>query len=236
MKSFLLLFALTFSFSASSQIRKAVFKEDQILTVKTALGIATIIQLPETIQSAIIGDQSGFKIEYLDKAVTIKPLRANAKTNLYLVADKKRYNIRLHTMNQETADYIVYIIPPRSESSHSKVRWLKSGKSSDANGLLLTIERIGTTESDFVLLDLSLKLKTSEFITIKPEDLWVYQQDGSKVINSLFLSSTKLSKDKPIRIGVSVAKSDLAKGKPLRLELKGTKTISISISEGVLWK
>lgn len=236
MKLFLLFFALTFSFYVSAQIRKVPFSDDQILTVKTALGIATIIQLPETIQSAIIGDQSAFKIEYLDKAVTIKPLRGSAKTNLYLVADKKRYNIRLHTMNQETADYIVYIVAPGTESSLSRALWLKSGKSTDLNGLLLTIERVGVTESDFVLIDLSLKLKTNEFVTIKPEDVWVYQQDNSKIINSLFLSSAKLSKEKPIRIGISVAKSDLVKGKPLRIEFKGTKTISITVSEGILWK
>ena len=147
---------------SSAQIRKVVYREDQILTIKTALGIATIIQLPETIQSAIIGDQSGFKIEYLDKAVTIKPLRGNAKTNLYLVTDKKRYNVRLHTKNQDGADYIVYILPDSNNEKKSQVRWVTSRKASEANGLTLTLERLGYSQGDYLLLDLSLKINTNE--------------------------------------------------------------------------
>lgn len=52
-------FSVLVATSGFAQIRKTQVKEDDILTVKTALGIATILQLPETIQSAIIGDQSG---------------------------------------------------------------------------------------------------------------------------------------------------------------------------------
>lgn len=236
MRYFIFFIVSIFSLFASAHIRKVVYNDDQILTVKTALGIATIIQLPETIQSAIIGDQSAFKIEYLDRAVTIKPLRGSAKTNLYLVADKKRYNIRLQTLTQDSADYIVYILSSFRDGANSQVRWQKSRKSVDANGLILVIERIGISQSNFVLLDLSLKLKTNEFVTIKPEDVWVFQGDSSKAINSLFLSSTKLSRDKPLKIGLSVARSDLVKGNPIRVELKGSKTNSISISEGALWK
>ncbi len=87
--------SIIISSNGFSQIRKATSKEDDISTVKTALGIATILQLPEVIQSAIIGDQSGFKIEYLDKAVTIKPLRWGAKTNLYLVTESNQIQIGL---------------------------------------------------------------------------------------------------------------------------------------------
>ena len=70
---------------AFAHIHTVKMKPDQILLVKTALGIATIVETPESIQSAIIGDQSGFKIEYLDRAVTIKPLRASARSNLYQI-------------------------------------------------------------------------------------------------------------------------------------------------------
>lgn len=221
---------------SSAQIRKVVYREDQILTIKTALGIATIIQLPETIQSAIIGDQSGFKIEYLDKAVTIKPLRGNVKTNLYLITDKKRYNVRLHTKNQDGADYIVYILPDSNNEKKSQVRWVTSRKASEANGLTLTLERLGYSQGDFLLLDLSLKINANERVSLKPEDIWVFQENSSKVINSLFLSDAKLEKNIPVKIGISLSRSEFIKGKPVRVELKGTKTVSISISEAAVWK
>ena len=236
MKYFLLFFSLVFSICASAQIRKVSYHEDQILTIKTALGIATIIQLPETIQSAIIGDQSAFKIEYLDKAVTIKPLRGNAKTNLYLVADKKRYNVRLLTMGQDRADYIVYILSSANDDKKSQARWFILDKSNKANGLILTVDRIGFSQIDFLLFDLSLKMKGNDSISLKPEDVWVFQNKTSRVINSLFLSGVKLSKENPIKIGISIARSELIKGKPLTIELVGSRTNSISISEAALWR
>ncbi len=61
-----------------------ILKPDQIVTVKTALGLATIVQVPDVPTRLVIGNQSAFKVEYLDKAITIKPLRALVGTNLYI--------------------------------------------------------------------------------------------------------------------------------------------------------
>lgn len=219
---------------AVAQIRKISAKEDDILTVKAALGIATIIQLPDTIQSAIIGDQSGFKIEYLDKAVTIKPLRWGAKTNLYLVTEKRRFNVRLLTGSQEIADYIVYIRNP--DAPKSLVKWNTFGKSVALNELILSVERVGISSGGFILLDVKLANTSTQDFSVKPSDIWIKQGGSSKTINSLFVSDLQLTKKVPVRIGISLAKSDLVSGKPVVLEIKGMKFISISIPEGVLWK
>lgn len=236
MKKAILAFLISISYSAvaSSQIRKIAVKEDDILTVKTALGIATIIQLPDTIQSAIIGDQSGFKIEYLDRAVTIKPLRWGAKTNLYLVTAKRRYNVRLHTGSQENANYIVYLRNP--EIAVSTVKWTLIGKSTVVDGMKLTVERVGKTAGGFLLIDASLVATTTQPFSIKPGEIWIKQNGNSKVINSLFLSDLKFQKNTPLRIGVSLAKSDLIQGKPVTLEIRGQKTLVVQVAEGFLWK
>src|SRR6185437_1616257 len=84
-------------FAANAHVRSVYPRLDEIIVVRAAIGIATIIQVPQAIQSAIIGDQSGFKVEYLYDAVTIKPLRYGVKTNLYLVTQNHRYNLRLLT-------------------------------------------------------------------------------------------------------------------------------------------
>jgi hypothetical protein len=220
--------------SAHAQVRNVTVKSDDILTVKTALGIATIIQLPETIGSAIIGDQSGFKVEYLDRAVTIKPLRWGVKTNLYLVTEKRRYNIRLLTLSQESADYIVYVKAP--DSTQSATKWVKFGKSEEIDGAKLTIRKIGFSESGFILIDATLSLKSSKDLVFKPEAVWIKQGTDSKVINGLFLSKTKLSREKPILIGISLARSDLKSKKPVTVELQLEKKISVTVSEDVLWK
>lgn len=216
-----------------AQIRKVAVKEDSILTVKTALGIATIIQVPETIQSAIIGDQSGFKVEYLDRAVTIKPLRWGAKTNLYLVTDKRRHNLRLQTGAQEAADYIVYVQNPVRPKPTTK--WVRFNKATSQGDLKFTVERIGFTSGGFILLDCSLSTKASQSLRVKPNEIWVKQNNQSRTINSLFLSDVKVDKKTPLKIGVSLAKSDLVIGKPITVEIQNQKTLSINLTES-LWK
>lgn len=217
-----------------AQIRKATNKEDSVLTVKTALGIATIIQLSETIQSAIIGDQSGFKIEYIDKAVTIKPLRWGAKTNLYLVTDARRFNIRLVTGTQESADYIVYLKKP--EAPKPETKWRNYGRGSTQKNLNLVVTRIGLTPGGFILIDALLTSTAPKYMNIKPESIWIKQAGGIKVINSLFMSDSKVEKGKPLRLGISLAKSDLVKGKPIQIEISSEQTISLQLSEGDVWK
>lgn len=217
-----------------TQIRKTQVKEDDILTVKTALGIATILQLPETIQSAIIGDQSGFKIEYLEKAVTIKPLRFGAKTNLYLVTGSRRFNVRLVSGSQEQADYVVYLKKP--ELPKPETKWHKVARSAAQRSLKLSVVRIGFTPNGFILVDALLTTSQSKSMAIKPESVWVKQVGGSRVMNSLFMSDARVEKSKPLRLGISLAKSDLISGKPITIELSAEESVSLQLTEADLWK
>lgn len=220
--------------SGFAQIRKTQVKEDDILTVKAALGIATIVQLPEVIQSAIIGDQSGFKIEYLDKAVTIKPLRYGAKTNLYLVTGSRRFNIRLVSGNQEQADYIVYLKKP--EPPKAETKWRNVVRSATKRDLKLSVVRIGQSPNGFILIDALLTSTQNQRMTIKPESIWIKQFGNSKVLNSLFMSDSKVEKGKPLRLGISLAKSDLATGKPVMIEVNSEQSVSLQMTEADLWK
>jgi hypothetical protein len=228
------LFVFFSSLSLQAQVRKVTVSTDEILTVKTALGIATIIQLPDTIQSAIIGDQSGFKIEYLDRAVTIKPLRMGVKTNLYLVTNKRRYNVRLTALSQAVADYIIYI--KNFEQAASSLSWSKVGVSQQSGDLKLTIDRVGNSKEGFVLIDAKLTSEGIKSMPIKPAEIEIIQDGKSKVINGLFLSDLKVAKGKVILIGISLAKPDLIPKKPLTFILKSQRTFSITLSEIQVWK
>ena len=73
----LVLFLTGHAYSAS-KVRKVFMASDEIVTVRTALGIATIIQVPEKPNSVVLGDQNSFRVEYLDQAITIKPLHGGA--------------------------------------------------------------------------------------------------------------------------------------------------------------
>jgi hypothetical protein len=45
---------------ANQRVRRVAVQGDQIVTVKTSLGIATIIQVPDRPNSVVVGDQDSF--------------------------------------------------------------------------------------------------------------------------------------------------------------------------------
>ena len=161
--------------------------------------------------------------------MTIKPLRAAARTNLYLKTANRRYDLRLETGRQEAADYVVYLksTATRGGGSWKNVSRVVSGKS-----LTLKCVRISRRQ-DAILLDLRLSSKDKE--KLSPEKIWVKQGADSKVINSLFLSKLEISD--PVLIGVSLQTSDLLKDRPIEIVVNGDhETILLELPAEVLWK
>ena len=224
------LFTLFLPMSLLAHVKSITPRPDELLKVKTAIGIATIIKTPDTIQSAIIGDQSGFKIEYIDKAVTIKPLRPGARTNLYLITGKQRFNLTLVPAHQDQADYVIYI---KDKIVIPKVTWQKFVREVHSDTLTMKITRIGVSSAGVVLLDENIS--SSTYQVIRPQDFWLYQGKDSKTINSLFISERHVNKDRPVLLGLSFSKSDIDKNVPITLTLKDEKNISIQIPDS-LWK
>ncbi len=234
MRKLFLIFATggLFPLFALAHIHTVKMKPDQILVVKTALGIATIIETPESVQSAIIGDQSGFKIEYLDRAVTIKPLRGNAKSNLYLQTANRRYDLRLETNRQESADYVVYL---KATDSSGPILWKEVSKTIVGKDLTLKCLRLARISNGFVLLDIRILSKNKE--KLMPESIWLKQGTESKVINGLFLSKLEVSKDHPVMLGLTLLKSDLVKDQGVEVSIKGPyETLKMPLPAELLWK
>jgi hypothetical protein len=219
---------------ASTQIRTRTLRTDEILNVNLAMGIATIIEIPESIQTMIIGDQSAFKVEYLDRAVTIKPLRPLAKTNLYLLTGQHRFDVRLTTVSQDRADYVVYV---KNAEAKSTVKWREIKISTENKHIQFMILRVGRSSEGGLLFEGKLTLlKDQSQVDIAPADFWVFQGSKSKIINSLFLSQTKISRELPVALGLSISKSEIDITQPITVELRAGQKLSLIIPGGVQWK
>ncbi len=220
----------------SAHVRRLVVKKDQIVSVRTALGIATLIQVPDRPTSAIIGDLEAFKLEYLDQGVTIKPLHFGAKTNLYIYTDSQRFNIHLVPAPKEIADYIVYLknagsLPPPKLAS--KIKWRSFGKSDTKDGLTLKVKRLGSTGSGFWLLD--FELQSVKKTQIKPEWFWVTQGQGHRPIHSLYLSGVESQPGHPVNGTITLREFDLARRLPLQLEVRAKKKLIVTLPEVTRW-
>jgi hypothetical protein len=226
---------------ADSRVRRISVQGDQIVTVKTALGVATIIQVPDKPNSVVVGDLSAYKVEYLDTAITIKPMSGHAKSNLYIYTDYKRFNVQLVTGSEASADYVVYLENLRNKSvpkvvkNRPEVIWTSVSKSMTNEAITVQINRVGETEHGLCFIDFTIKSRKNE--TIKPEWFWLTQAGVSHTIQGLVLSSLNLNSDQSSVHGtIEVLKADLDLNKPLRIELRRKRTSFLNIKEVNGWK
>lgn len=223
--------ALLLASTSFANVKTITPKNDEIIEVKAALGIATLIEFPDPIQQAVIGDQSAYRIEYSGSGATIKPLRSFAKTNVYFFTQKKRYNLRLTVVPQNQSFYILYI---KNTEVGSGPRWTTLNRLSNGKDSQLKLLRLGSTQDGFVLLDLEIIPKT--VFKIQASDFWIKQGTESKTINSLFLSRNDGRPKQSVLIGIAIQKSEL-QAKPLTLEFKRlNETLRLEVPKEVLWK
>lgn len=232
----LLLFLASFVLGSESQrgqrVRKLYLKRDDIALVRTAVGIATLIQVPDRPTSVVLGDTNAFKVEYLDNAITIKPLSHSSRSNLYIYTEARRFSVSLVTAPQAGADYIVYLEPESRSPELVKERWRAYRTEKSNSTLNITIRRLGTV-SDLLMVDLSIVGKKD--INFSPEWIWLTQNGKTIPIQNLSLTGVKLSPRTTIQGLLSVKRGDIPASQPFTLEVRGPSPISIRLPGGPAW-
>ena len=234
MKTFLLIICIASSALALNKSRRIVTKTDEVAEVKTALGIATKILLPENPNAApIIGDLGAYRVEMIDKGYAVKPLRSGAKTNLFISTASRPYTVKLSIVNQDLADYIVYLTSVEVKSKW--VVWRDFKRKVKSDSFTFETKRIGKTQDGFLILDFSLKTKLKIFI----EASWFYLKQGkfNSPIHSLILSSREIDENKPLTGSLSINLRQLSSDVSAKIEFhQNQNVISIEIPREYLWR
>ncbi|MCM2279255.1 MAG: TrbG/VirB9 family P-type conjugative transfer protein [Oligoflexia bacterium] len=236
---FLWILLLVFPFAteaAPPKVRRAAIAQDQIEAVRTALGIATIIQVPDRPNSVVVGDLDAFKVEYLDQAVTIKPLHGSAKSNLYIYTDWRRYNVQLVTGPEPAADYVVYLENPKETYKEAKASlvWTPIKRSLTNETLSLEVKRLGRSRDGILLIEFIIRSTKPE--VLKAEWLWLTQSGVTRPIHLLFLSSMAIKPGEIVSGVMQVLRSDVSDADPLRLELRWKKMSFLTLPKVTAWK
>ena len=231
----LILSLITGSIFADARVRKVSVVKDQIVTVKTALGVATIIQVPDKPNSVVVGDMNAFKVEYLDTAITIKPLTTHAKSNLYIYTDYRRFNVQLVSGSEAAADYVVYLENPVEKEKFAKTKpegsgitWKRVNRSFKNENASFGLNRIGTTKSGVAIIEFTLSSTKRE--QINPAWFWVTQGGVTRPIQNLFLSDVKMSPGQKIQGSIQLLKADFSSD-PIRIEMRRKKTTYLTLKE-----
>jgi hypothetical protein len=230
----LALFPLT---TMANPARRIVVHKDEVVTVKTALGIATIIQVPDQPTSVVLGDSSAFKVEYLNQAITIKPLHGHATSNLYVHTDYERYSVKLVTGVQTAADYVVYLSPfrspdPRPDVTGQTLRWKTIGVRKKSAIGWLTLTRLAKTSSA-VLVD--IEILPNQNRRLDPGIFWLRQGADNRPIQDLLLSTLDAKKGHPVTATLVVRRADLKPQSPSTFEVKSGGTTTFTLTKESLW-
>lgn len=237
-----LIFSIFAYASAEARVRRVVVNGDQIVTVKTSIGIATIIQVPDRPNSVVVGDQNAFKVEYLDQAITIKPLSSGARSNLYIYTDWKRFNVELVSGGESIADYVVYLDNPKPKTPQGGstpqkdigITWTNFKNTLRNDAIKMSVNRLGRTKDGLLLVELTISSTQKE--PFKPEWIWLSQSGLTKPIHNLFLSSLESSPQKAISGVMQLREIDLVADAPMRLELRRKKISYLTLQKVNSWK
>ncbi len=235
---------------ALAQVREVEVDHEKIVTVKTSLGIATIIQVEDTPTSVVVGDLDSFKVEYLDEAITIKPLSANAKSNLYIYTDWRRYNVKLVSVTRDLADYVVSLKPKRVNSKQSLTtpknretvtapRWTRVDRYLRNEELRMTVKQVMASRDGLLWIEFEITQNANpptESSDFDPAWVWVIQKQSTKPIHRLVLSSVKFGEAKKILGLLQLRISDLSASEPIRIELRRKRTGYLTLAGPDKWQ
>ena len=220
--------------STWARVRTVEVKKDQIVTVRTALGVATIIQVPDRPNSLVVGNQSAFKVEYLDQAITIKPLHGSARSNLYIYTDYRRFNVQLVSGPEMASDYVVYLENPQEKIKSSAIGWRNYRNHLKNDYLVFETKRLANTADGVLLIEFEVRSEARE--RFRPDWLWLTQSGVTRPIHSLALSEQDLGGGRSIKGVMQILKNDASIAEPLRIELRRKKISYLTIPKGVAWK
>jgi hypothetical protein len=216
----------------AARVRHVEVTKDEIVPVRTSIGIATIIQVPDRPNSVVVGDQDSFKVEYLDQAITIKPLVSGARSNLYVYTDYRRFNIELITGPQAVSDYVVYLKQPKTKKP-DPVQWKQFSNSLSNDEIRLAVKRIGTFNNEILLIEFELTSKSK--LKFRPDWLWLTQNGEFRPIHNLVFSALDLNAGKKVSGLMQVRKIDLNPMENFRIEVRRSKITFLTLPKVGSW-
>ena len=231
---FLILSETLYSQTLDRRVRTVLVAKDQIVKVRTSLGIASIVSVPEKPSSVVLGDTEAFKVEYLDQAITIKPLHAGAQSNLYIFTDYQRFNVHLVTGGLASADFVVYLKGKSSSSLKATVSWHPFNKSVLSGEILLTIERLGRKSDGSYLM--VCVLSSRKKVIVNPNWFHLLQRRKTIAIDQVYLSSKIIDLKTPVQAVLLIRPESVKSKEPWQLVLEKKPSVAVDLPKGELWR
>lgn len=213
----------------AASIRETHADARSLTTIHTALGFSTILEFSGKPISAVLGDQDGFKLEYVGNAITLKPLVPNANSNLFIFTDTGRYNFSLASGPSNAVDYIVSVKPPAESqkpgSANDKDTYstIRPRKKSSTNGVSLSIEQIKLARDTSnpraaSLIEFRVTSKVKPYV-VKASSFGIRQNGKYLDIESIYLDQLTILPGVPVDGVIAILNEDWKRGHSIALVL-----------------
>ena len=211
----------------AKSIRHIAAGADEVVTINTALGLSTLLELGGRPKGVIVGDQDAFRVEYAGEALAIKPLMAKARSNLFVSMPNETFRFRLRVVSQGEADFAVKVKPKRRDEpnpsgqrialeSSARVTNLTKNQTKTATKDALTLVAYLAEQEDknpSIVISFQIFLGPSVFgnrgLMLAANDFHVLQEARDVTITQLTLNQMTVSENHPVTGEIILARRDL---------------------------
>ena len=223
-----------FSCLASATPTRTVYLNDSDLAqISVEVGFSTLLKFDSHPEPGLIGDQDGFKVEYLKNIVAIKPLISRGQTNLFVFTKDGQFGFRL-LAGRGRHDNVVFVKPAKNRGPLGPTQTKttveiddllsrKIGQNSKVGDFELSLESVATPQSRSTVILKGVvrqKVKGSKPENLTLDHFSITQGTRAIKIENAFFEQ-QISKDEiRTRCLILIRASDLKRGERVKLAFK----------------
>lgn len=216
------------SYAGAKGIRSIAVLENDVVTVRVAVGYSTLLQFDSRPTQAIVGDQDSFKVEYVGNSIAIKPLTSGASTNLFVANQYERFNFRITAGRGFEPDYILKVKRKRDDANSSSGTLLikEVRREGRQNGMQVKLLTVTSTKNDFAVIYSFEVTALNQKRTFQPGDFEVVQAGRSLPIENIYMERLSLEKGQRLQGLMVVLRSHIRRNQRTAIRVTSQKPIA----------
>jgi hypothetical protein len=219
-----MILSLLFStFVHAAPVKDLKLKPQDVGTVNTAIGYSTVIQLSSKPLNVVLGDQSAFRVEFINDSITIKPLRSGAKSNLFIFTDNDRFNLTVKTGSSASVDYVIRLrrtfFDPKSVT---QLNYLVRNKD-----IRLKLLRVTHRDSN-LFVDFTIQSLSKKALVLAPELTRILVDKQVRSVRSLYVDSITLRQNAMVTGSILFPSESMGRELTIWFGFRGEKPLSFS--------
>lgn len=224
---------ILFPYLATAQPTRTVYlNESELAQIAVEVGFSTLLKFDSHPEPGLIGDQDGFKVEYLKNIVAIKPLISRGQTNLFVFTKDGQFGFRLMA-SRGRHDNVVFVRPaknrgpagPTAAKTTLEIDDLltrKIGKTGRAGDFEFSLLSVATPQSKSTIIlkatvRQAMKGKGSKPESVNTESFTISQGARAIRIENAFFEQQILKDEIRTSVLILIRASDLKRGEQVKL-------------------